>query len=497
VYLNKPGADHNIIEGNVFHGIGRYHIRVGVGVAPPYSADNLIQDNSFYEYGYRDSGWSWYQQKDYAFSVGVRLSHAGPGNVIRRNTFKSGQDAINVNWQSHNTDVYENVIEEYMGDGIEVDDQPGHNIRAWDNVIRYCYSSISNQDWFTGDYWNTGPVYIFRNVVQGGFDPQGRTDVEGGIAGYYTNYGFKVGTDEDGPGRVHYYHNTISIPESPLGPPWGGHGIQDSGGDHFSGIVSRNNLWNIRARIFYLRYPTTVANHNLDCDNLHNLVPDYAFIQWSNDGGPEGNGTYRTLEDFQAYTGQELHAISDNGTLFNSDLSLQTGSPEIDAGCVIVGFNDRGPWAYTGQAPDIGAFELLAPNLTTSSKTANSTTLSTGDSVTYTVRIVNTGTPLTSTVVMTDTLPIGLNYLDGTLTATFGTAWVEQATATSVHWQGLLSDTSVIEIRYGGHIITTDTVALRNTAWIDDGRTQVIGRSAVVLVNGIPYYVPIILRHYE
>ena len=29
VFLDSPGADHNIIEGNTFHGIGRYHIRVG------------------------------------------------------------------------------------------------------------------------------------------------------------------------------------------------------------------------------------------------------------------------------------------------------------------------------------------------------------------------------------------------------------------------------------------------------------------------------------
>jgi uncharacterized repeat protein (TIGR01451 family) len=229
---------------------------------------------------------------------------------------------------------------------------------------------------------------------------------------------------------------------------------------------------------------------------LHNFgtPTDDRFIQWSDTGGPYGNGLYRNLSDFQAYTGQEEHGISDDGTLFNPDLSLSIGSPEIDAGCVITGFNDRGPWAYTGQGPDIGAFELLGPNLTTSSKNSNSTTLSTGDSVTYTVWIVNTGIPLTSAVEMTDTLPTGLDYLDGTLTATFGTAWVEQDTATSVHWQGLLSDTSEVEIRYAGHIVATDTVALRNAAWIDNGLSQMISRSAVIIVNGLPYYLPIILR---
>ena len=53
--------------------------------------------------------------------------------------------------------------------------------------------SISNQSWFSGDYWNTGPIYIFRNVIDGGSDPQGRTDRFGDITGYFSNYAFKVG----------------------------------------------------------------------------------------------------------------------------------------------------------------------------------------------------------------------------------------------------------------------------------------------------------------
>jgi len=496
VYLNNPGADHNVIERNTFHGIGRYHVRVGVGVAPQYSSDNLIQDNHFYEYGYRDGRWPVDQVKPYAFSVAVRLSFAGPGNVIRRNTFKGGEDAINVNWQSHNTDVYDNLIEEYMGDGIEVDDQPGYNIRVWSNTLRYPSSGVSTQDGFMGDYWNTGPVYFFRNVIQGGYDPMGRTPISGDISGYYTDYGYKVGTDRNWPSRVFFYHNTISIPWSPSGPPWGGHGIQDAGGYNFSGIVARNNLWDIGARVFYLRYPTTVIDHDLDCDNLHNPTPTN-FIQWSNSGGPEGNGVYHNLADVQRYTGQELHAISNNGTLFNADLSLRAGSPEIDAGCVIVGFNDRGPGAYKGQKPDIGAFEYTGkPDLSASTKTASVGAVSDGGSVAYTVRIQNTGGPFTQTVQMTDLLPAGLDYTSGTLTATLGNAWVTYATPSwSIHWQGVMSDTAALEIHYRVVVNIADTRAVPNTAWINDGSGQPISRSAIIIVNGWPTYMPIILRN--
>jgi uncharacterized repeat protein (TIGR01451 family) len=492
VYLAAPGADHNIIEGNTFHGIGRYHIRIGDG-GNLYGADNLIQDNHFYEVGYRDSGWTWDAQYHHATVVGIRLYYAGPGNVVRRNTLKNGTDAISVGWQSHNTDVYENLIEDYMDDGIEVDDQPGYNIRVWGNTLRYCYSSISNQDWFIGDYWNAGPVYIYRNIIEGGSDPQGRTAVNGDIEGYFSNFAFKVGTDLDRVGRVYYYHNTVLIPDSPVG----GNGIQDAGGDHFSGIVARNNLWDVRGRVFNLRYPTTVTHHDMDCDNLHNAgtQTDARFIQWSNKGGPEGDGVYRNLADFQAYTVQELHSISDNGTLFNPDLSLQAGSPEIDAGCVIVGFNDHGPWAYQGQKPDIGAFEYSdKPDLSASKKTSSAAGVSTGDSLTYTVRIVNTGKPLTTTVTITDVLPVGLDYLTGTLTATLGTAWVTPGLNTTIGWQGNISDTPTAEIRFGVNVTISDTLALRNIAVISDGLNQVISRSVTIIVNGLPVYLPIILR---
>ncbi len=223
IYLSDPGADHNVIEKNTFHGIGEYHIRIGRS-SRPGSSNNLIQDNHFYENGYRDSGWTWRQQYNYAHSISIRLLYAGPGNVIRRNTFLSGTDAISVLDQSHHTDVYENDIFDCMDDGIEVDNEPGQNIRVWGNDIHNCYSGISNQDWFTGGYDKSGPVYIFRNVIIGGNDPRNRANSNGEI--YYSDYAFKVGTDLDKSHFLFYYHNTLLIPDS----AWNGNGISGCGG---------------------------------------------------------------------------------------------------------------------------------------------------------------------------------------------------------------------------------------------------------------------------
>lgn len=492
--LGSPGADQNIIEQNVFHGATQ-HILLGAwktaGSDERTSFDNLIQDNHFYERGYRESGWSWETAYGHANVVELRMAYAGSGNVIRRNVFQGGSDAIGLGWQSHDTDIYENVIEYSMDDGIEVDDQPGYNIRVWGNSIRHCYAGISNQDWFLGHYWNAGPVYVFRNVIIGGRDPKDRTDSTGQV--YCTNYAFKVGSDEAWPARIYYYHNTISIPDSPVN----GNGIQDSGGTYFSGLVARNNLWNVRSRVFYLRYSTTVAGHDLDCDNVRNrrILTDSPFIQWSRSGGPDGDGVYRNLADFQAYTGQELHGISDNGTLFNPDGSLQAGSPEIDAGCVIVGFNDRGPWAYTGASPDMGAFEYAAvPDFANSNKVASVVAMANDDLVTFTIRIVNTGLPLTSTVTMTDILPTGLEYVAGTLTATSGMAWTEHGSSTSIYWEGVLDRAVPVEVAYGARLITVEPVALSNVALIDDGQGSVIERTATIIANGHAVYLPMIRK---
>ena len=69
---------------------------------------------------------------------------------------------------------------------------------------------------------------------------------------------------------------------------------------------------------------------------------------------------YYTLPDFSAATGQELHGLNvapgfANGA--DGDYSLAPGSDLIDAGIVIPGINDQGPYAYVGLAPDIGAYE--------------------------------------------------------------------------------------------------------------------------------------------
>jgi hypothetical protein len=74
-----------------------------------------------------------------------------------------------------------------------------------------------------------------------------------------------------------------------------------------------------------------------------------------------GGANYFSFPSFQSGTGQEPHGRWGKATFVNAaagDLSLTAGSPGIDQGVVLPGFNDAGsPWFYGGAAPDIGAFE--------------------------------------------------------------------------------------------------------------------------------------------
>ncbi|MBD3268423.1 hypothetical protein GF373_17285, partial [bacterium] len=235
-YDKETGSDHNIIENNVFHGIGTNHIRLRGKSGYDWISGNLIQNNHFYEEGYRDSGWEWEVAylRARAGVVGVLLSTTGHGNIVRGNRFDGGHDGIHANKHADNTDVYDNIVTECMDDGIEVDSQPGQNIRVWNNRVEYCYVGISLQDWNESHH---GPVYVFRNVLIGGDDPEGRTDHKGGLGGYATYTAFKVGSDTSPDGWAYIYHNTVDLIRSVRA----GTAIQDSGGNYFANAVTRNN----------------------------------------------------------------------------------------------------------------------------------------------------------------------------------------------------------------------------------------------------------------
>lgn len=131
-------------------------------------------------------------------------------------------------------------------------------------------------------------------------------------------------------------------------------------------------------------------------------------------------------------------------------------------------------------------------DLSASRKSASASTAQFGDTVTYTVTILNRGMPFTHTVRLTDTLPTELSYIPGTLTTTWGT--LDDDLAPTLRWSGTLSDTSVVTLTYAVTVTTPSAQVITNTAQIDDGQGNVRQHSATILANAQMVYLPAILK---
>jgi uncharacterized repeat protein (TIGR01451 family) len=125
------------------------------------------------------------------------------------------------------------------------------------------------------------------------------------------------------------------------------------------------------------------------------------------------------------------------------------------------------------------------------SKQVVPTVAATDEMVSYTLHILNQGTPLTTTTWITDTMPPLLTYVPNSLSASSGSA---NYAGGQITWSGLISDTNQVVIQYQATIDTSMVALLNNTARFynavaDD--TPVL-RTATVIANGKGVYLPII-----
>lgn len=130
------------------------------------------------------------------------------------------------------------------------------------------------------------------------------------------------------------------------------------------------------------------------------------------------------------------------------------------------------------------------PDLSTSTKSAARATAAPGDVVTYTIVLRNTGGPLVASARVTDTLPGGLDYIDGSFAATLGTV---QAAPPVLQWTGVMSTTPVVTLTYAVTVTAAGPISLVNSAEIEFGGA-VLPRSATVIVDGLKLYLPLILK---
>jgi hypothetical protein len=264
--------------------------------------------------------------------TGITWWQPGYGLVIRYNTVTGtagglgslrdglGGGQENVAGQWSNNDIYSNNISGMADDGIQAEGD-GINVRIWNNITRDGFIGIAVCPVMEG------PTYVFRNTIS-------------------KSYMFKTGDDVAPHGRVYYYQNSFYNGLS-------GDGFKQTNGG-LGNIVFRNNAVYSGRYVIELRDNSDPTTMSFDYDAMYTTDPT-RFVSWA-------IVKYTTFALFKAGTGQESHGISVSDFHYtdeaNGDLTLESDSPLIDIGTVLVGFNDaNSPWPHTGVAPDMGAYE--------------------------------------------------------------------------------------------------------------------------------------------
>jgi uncharacterized repeat protein (TIGR01451 family) len=126
--------------------------------------------------------------------------------------------------------------------------------------------------------------------------------------------------------------------------------------------------------------------------------------------------------------------------------------------------------------------ESEPPDLAPSSKSVSHPYPSYGDRITYTINVHNSFGPLSITAYLSDTIPDGLIYVPGTLTATTGT--VDDENTSTMQWTGPLTPTPVVTITYGTTVEADQALqSISNNAVITTSSSQPLTRTATVTMT--------------
>jgi uncharacterized repeat protein (TIGR01451 family) len=150
----------------------------------------------------------------------------------------------------------------------------------------------------------------------------------------------------------------------------------------------------------------------------------------------------------------------------------------------VAGFSNGRIYRIVSSAP---------PDLSPSTKTASNAAPREGDAVTYTLVLRNAGGSFTHTMRLTDTLPINLTYLPGSLTATHGAP--DDSSAPTLRWSGVMSSVYAVTVTYAATVSTAITQTISNTVTINPGFAAPFARSATIVVNGMRLYLPLIVKN--
>jgi uncharacterized repeat protein (TIGR01451 family) len=129
-------------------------------------------------------------------------------------------------------------------------------------------------------------------------------------------------------------------------------------------------------------------------------------------------------------------------------------------------------------------WRVNAADLATSTKAApGGGVLDVGDQAAFVIAVVNTGNRPTGRFVVTDTLPVGLKLIPGSVAPAAGSAVDLSTVPNGIVWRGSVEPGHTASLAYSTRVVTYAGGTLRNRAVLDDGAGQRHILSAAVTVR--------------
>ncbi len=198
------------------------------------------------------------------------------------------------------------------------------------------------------------------------------------------------------------------------------------------------------------------------------LTPPIAEYAHSEGRSVTGGFVYRG-RDFPALIGRYFYADYVSGkiwSLSHSDAGGATSRLELETGLNISAFgeDERGEVYIVDHSGTLRRLVDLngpIPNLTSSYKQASTPSADVGETVVYTLALINTGGPVAGPIWLTDTLPVGLDYVTGSLSTSQGDT---SLMLPFLFWQGELGGNMTVTLTYQVRVNGAVTGSLVNWA---------------------------------
>jgi len=279
-----------------------------------FISDNVIEGPS-----------TWPRTKGIEAARAIQVT--GVGHDICHNRLRGFADGVDTMPSSRCAaiDIYRNEIELMTDDGIELD-YSERNVRCFENRLTNVFQGISAQPVYGG------PAYFYRNVLYNVvLEP------------------FKL---HESPSGVLLYHNTVvkkGVPFTVMGTK------------SIRNCVSRNNLFVGSRDSYAVQLEASMEGCDFDRDGFSG-GPWGLFLKWGTQRFESADQARRKAPAYRnAVVAEapefEIPANPEKEAKVGFEPRLKSGSPMIDAGEPLPGFNDG--WA--GKGPDLGAYEAGAP----------------------------------------------------------------------------------------------------------------------------------------